>query len=225
VLKKQGKKHWWRRAALAGALTTTLVAAGQTVAQAGHEHYIQTAPSPSTGQPVAGGGSWIVNKPSGYYIGRAMPGSVFDDEVTSSANWHYGRAYTTVNMCGWVLPGSMGSYIGDVSDSCSSATEDSISHRLTIGRDYNAPAHQATDGSPVPANPGCTLYYNYFYGTDFTANGGHWANAAGNPGSTVMYRFTTRDGQAVVVRDSALGWGFLPIGCVTRPGTLYNDND
>jgi hypothetical protein len=221
------EKQWWRRAAVAGALATALVAAGQTVAHAGHQHLIQTAPSPSTGQPVAGGGSWIVNKPSGYYIGRAMPGSVFDDEVTTASNWHYGRAATTVNMCGWVLPGSMGAAVGDVADSCSSATEDSISHRMTVGRDYNAPAHQATDGSAVPANAGCTLYYNYFYGTSFAggANGGHWANAAGHPGSTVMYRFTTLDRQAVVVRDPNLGWGFLPIGCVTRPGTLYNDND
>ncbi|MEU1592581.1 hypothetical protein ABZ468_06895 [Streptomyces sp. NPDC005708] len=40
-----------------------------------------------------------------------------------------------------------------------------------------------------------------------------------------MYRFTTRDGQAAVVPDSDLGWGFLPIGCVTRPSALYNDND
>jgi hypothetical protein len=40
-----------------------------------------------------------------------------------------------------------------------------------------------------------------------------------------MYRFTTRDGQAAVVRDPALGWGFLPLGCVTRPTALYNDND
>jgi hypothetical protein len=205
-------------------MTLVMLGASQQ-AGAGEVHQIRTAPSPSTGEPIAGGGSWIVNKPSGYYVGRAMPGWSFDDEVTTSGNWHYGRARTGVTMCGWVLPGSMGADLGPTGDTCSSATQATISHRLTVGRDYNAPAHEATDGTSVPANTGCTLYFNYFYGTDFTSNGGHWATAAGAPQGSVRYRFTTRDGQAVVVRDTVLGWGFLPIGCVQRPGSLYNDND
>ncbi|MEU1417086.1 hypothetical protein [Streptomyces sp. NPDC005731] len=41
--------------------------------------------------------------------------------------------------------------------------------------------------------------------------------------ATVMYRFTTRDGRAAVIRDPNRGWGFLPIGCVTLPSPLYND--
>ncbi|WP_410573778.1 hypothetical protein [Amycolatopsis sp. cmx-4-61] len=203
---------------------SALLTAGPA-AHAGEVHRIVTAPSPSTGAPIDGGGSWIVNKPSGYYLGRAMPGDSFDNEVTTSANWHFGRAQSTVNMCGWVLPGSMGADLGPTADSCSATTQGSLSHRLTVGRDYNAPAHQATDGSSVPADPTCTLYFNYFHGTDFTANGGHWATPAGAPQGSVRYRFTTRDGQAVVVRDSVLGWGFLPIGCVQRPASLYNDND
>ncbi|MET8847928.1 hypothetical protein [Amycolatopsis sp. NPDC004625] len=214
------------RAVLAAAVPAGLaLLMAVPAADAGEVHRIRTAPSPSTGAPIDGGGSWIVNKPSGYYVGRAMPGDTFDDEVTTSANWHFGRAQPTVNMCGWVLPGSMGADAGPVADSCSAATQDTISHRLTVGRDYNAPAHQATDGSSVPANPACTLYFNYFYGTDFASNGGHWATAAGAPQGSVRYRFTTRDGQAAVVRDTVLGWGFLPIGCVQRPASLYNDND
>ncbi|MGV9563605.1 hypothetical protein [Streptomyces sp. NPDC003480] len=71
----------------------------------------------------------------------------------------------------------------------------------------------------------CTLYYTYFYGTDFTSDGEHWGDAAGAPSGTVIYRFTTRDGQAAVVRDTNLCWRFLPIGCVTRPSALYYDND
>ncbi|GAA5196494.1 hypothetical protein GCM10023322_65530 [Rugosimonospora acidiphila] len=214
-----------RRAAVVLAGCAAAVLGAVTPAQAGHVHAIQTANSPSDGAPIAGGGSWIVNKPSGYYLGRLMPGDRFDDEVTSSANWHYGRAQGAVNMCGWVMPGSMGAALGDTADSCSSTTESTLSHRRTFGRDYNAAAHQAGDGTAVPANPACELYYNYFYGTDFGSNGGHWATPAGTVGSTVRYRFTTNDGAAVVVRDPVLGWGFLPIGCVQRPATLYNDND
>ncbi|GAA3453430.1 hypothetical protein [Dactylosporangium matsuzakiense] len=216
-----------RRMALLGAGGVTVaVLAGAQAAYAGHTHAIQTAPSPSTGQPIAGGGSWIVNKPSGYYIGRAMPADTFDNEVTTTGNWHYGRAVTGVNMCGWVLPGSLGADRGDVADSCSAATREALSHRRTVGRDYNAAAHEATDGSAAPAVSGCTLYYNYFHGSDFAANGGHWANpAAGGIGATVRYRFTTNDGAAAIVRDDVQGWGFVPIGCVTRPARLFNDND
>jgi hypothetical protein len=194
-------------------------------ASAGTRHTIVTADSPSTGAPVIGGGSWIVNKPDGYYIGRAMPGTTFDDEVATAANWHYGRA-DNPDMCGWVLPGSMGATVDSVADSCSSDTDSALSHRMTVGKDYNAPAHGATDGTASPADA-CTLYYNYFNGTDFAggANGGHWANPAGTVSGSVAYRFTTLDGQAAVVRDSALGWGFVPVGCVSRPSPLYDDND
>jgi hypothetical protein len=218
------------RAALAAA---TAVTAGVLAAQiatsptatAGTEHSIVTAPSPSTGAPVTGGGSWIVNKPSGYYLGRAVVGSTFDDEVTSGGNWHFGRAVDNVDMCGWVMPGSMGATVGTVADSCSTDTESAISHRMSVGRDYNAPAHAATDGTDVPANTTCELYYNYFHGSDFASGGGHWTDPAGAAAATVAYRFTTLDGAAVVVRDPNLGWGFLPIGCVQRPADLYNDND
>lgn len=48
---------------------------------------------------------------------------------------------------------------------------------------------------------------------------------AGSAASSVQYRFTTRDGAAAVIRDPVLGWGFLPVGCVTRPAVLRNDND
>jgi hypothetical protein len=202
-----------------------LLGPGTSSAIAGNVWTVKTANSPSTGEPIRGGGSWIVNKPSGYYIGRALPGWEFDNEQTTPGNWHYGRAITRVNMCGWTMPGSMASFVRSVPDSCSDATMDRLSHRLTIGRDYNAPAHQATDGTPVPTNPTCILHYNYFHGTDYPDNGGHWADPASTPQPTVRYRFTTRDGQAAVVRDTVLGWGFLPVRCVQRPANLYNDND
>lgn len=219
------------RAALIGSAVAvtalgTVLAGGSTDAAAGTVHAIQTAPSPSTGAPVAGGGSWIVNRANFYYIGRMMPGDSFDNEYTDGNNWHYGRGQGGVDICGWVMPGSMGADLGTAADSCSEATKQSMSHRLTVGKDFNAAAHQATDGDAGPADPACTLYYNYFLGSDFTSNGGHWSDpAAGTTSSSVQYRFTTRDGQAVVVRDPSLGWGFLPIGCVVRPATLHNDDD
>jgi len=56
---------------------------------------------------------------------------------------------------------------------------------------------------PTPVtvyNPGCPFYYNYFYGTDFSSNGGHWNNYTGAIGTYIEYRFTTRDGGAYVMR-------------------------
>lgn len=221
-----------RSAVIGGAIAITavtvggLLPGGSTDAAAGTAHAIQTADSPSSGAPIAGGGSWIVNRADYYYIGRMMPGDSFDNEYTDGNNWHYGRGQGGVDICGWVMPGSMGADLGTTADSCSAATKATISHRLTVGKDYNAVAHQATDGSSIPANSACTLYYNYFHGSDFTSNGGHWSDAAtGATSSSVQYRYTTGDGQAVVVRDPSLGWGFLPIGCVERPAALHNDND
>jgi len=214
----------WRKYAR---LVVAALAVTAPLAGAVNVYLIQTAPSPSTGAPITGGGSWIVNKPSGYYLGRAMVGTRFEVDSTTSANWHYGRAIDTVNMCGYVMPGSMGSLAGTASASCSTATSDMLLHRLNIGKNFNAAAHIATDGSQVSAG-NCTVYYNYFYGTSFAggANGGHWANAAGTTtAGYVFYRFETLDGGAAVVRDPNLGWGFVAASCVGRPATLYNDND
>jgi hypothetical protein len=58
------------------------------------------------------------------------------------------------------------------------------------------------------------------------ANAGHAADPAGTTGAGfVLYRFTTLDGQAVVARDPALGWGFVPASCAGRPDHVYNDDD
>lgn len=214
-----------KRTAATICLAAALVLSFQAPAQAGHGHAIRTAPSPSSGEPVTGGGTWIVNRADAYYIGRLLPGSTFINEVTNGNDWHYGRAFGNVNMCGWVLPGSMGAYLGDAPDSCSSEVMRRLSHRRYIGRDFNAPAHAATDGSAVSSWAGCGMYYNYFYGSDFSSNFGRAADYAGPISSSVRYRFTTRDGNGVVMRDPVLGWGFTYIGCVQRPAALYNDDD
>jgi hypothetical protein len=213
------------RLLVAGALSVVAAGLSLVPASAGTEHVVVTASSPSTGQPIAGGGSWLVNKPSGYYVGRAIAGSRFDNTFTSTAGWHYGRAGSP-NMCAWAMPGSLGTITGQPADSCSAATRDNLAHRRNIGKDFNALAHDATDGTVVAAGA-CPLYYNYFVGTNFAggANGGHWNHLAGSTASTVRYRFTTLDNGAAVVRDTALGWGFAPASCVGRPTTVFNDND
>ena len=199
-------------------------------ALAGPDYTIKTAPSPSTGRPIEGGGSWITNKPSGYYVGRAMAGTRFSLIPGRGRTWHYGRATGTADLCGWVMPGSLGTKGAPSPGSCPDATAERLSHRTSIGRDYNAKAHAMQTGTKVSAtdSPSCTFHYNYFHGTDFAhgANAGHWANPAGQMTSGfVLYRFTTLDGGAVVARDPVHGWGFAPASCVGRPPHVFNDDD
>ena len=232
------KKRAVTRPSAAVLVALVAVLAWSGVAEAGNVYRIKTAPSPSNGEPILGGGSWIVNKPSGYYLGRAMPGTEFNVVDTTPKNWHFGRALDpAVNMCGWVQPGSMGTRVGSAADSCSQATREYLRHRRNFGRDFNAGSHKMGTGSPVTSRS-CSFFYNYFHGTNFRdgANGGHWANKA--PGmltagtgkrnddkADVLYRFTTLDRKAVVVRDPKLGWGFVAASCVDRPGRTFNDND
>lgn len=215
-------------------LVTGLVGAALLAAApalAGIEHEVGTAPSPSTHAPIAGGGTWLVNKPSGYYVGRAPSGALFVNELTSPrSHWHYGRAATAVKLCAWAMPRSFARTVGRVRSSCSARTRVYLSHRLNIGKDFNAAAHKARTGTVVKLTGPCELRYNYFHGTRFDRNGGHWADSAGTipvDRTKVLYRFTTLDGQAAVVRDPVLGWGFVKSGCLARPFRfkVYNDAD
>ncbi|HEV2087339.1 MAG TPA: hypothetical protein VGR21_03395, partial [Cryptosporangiaceae bacterium] len=66
---------------------------------------------------------------------------------------------------------------------------------------------------------------NYFHGSDFRDNGGHWADLVGPIGTYIEYRFTTNDQRAYVMRHPVYGWGFVQAGCTTRPAKLNNEND
>jgi hypothetical protein len=194
-------------------------------ASAGDMYYIKTASIPTGGGTEPGGGARLANKPYGYYIGHAMEGTRFTSMGTTQ-NHRWGRAHDTVNMCGWVYLDALGAKIGYDNNSCSAATQEYLRHRRTIGKDFNYPAHIGNQPTAVTVlNQGCPFFYNYFYGTDFSSNGGHWSNYIGSIGSSVEYRFTTRDGRAYVVRHPRYGWGFVPAGCTTRPLFLFNDND
>jgi hypothetical protein len=217
--------------ATAGAIAGTVAPVATHMAGAANIHTVRTANSPSTGKPVAGGGTWIVNRPDAYYLGRAMPGRHFASQSRTAHGWFWGRA-TPIQLCGYVLPKSLNAAVlGHTANNCSQATKSKLSHRRAIGRDFNARVikgkNKVTDGTSVSASTACTLYYNYFHGSNFAGghNGGHWADRAGMIQAQVFYRFTTLDRKAAVVRDPKLGWGFVPLTCVRRPAKLYNDND
>ncbi|MCT9010279.1 hypothetical protein [Streptomyces rhizosphaerihabitans] len=219
------------RAAITLAAAAALVGLLPTSSQANVNRYTVQPSSPKptvcNNSGTIPAGTWLQNAPCGYWVGTAMAGSSFDVHQTNPSNYHYGRSLGGNNICGWIPPGALGSSpTASVAESCSDATKDNISHRRTIGYNFNAAAHAATDGTAITVNPACTAYYNYY--TTSTYNDGSLRDVAGNPGTTVMYRFTTNGSNpAIVVRDSAIGWIFLNRSCVTdwRSITFYNDND
>jgi hypothetical protein len=187
---------------------------------------VSPAPAGAALRHTVGTQTWITNKPSGYYIGTAFPGWTFDNhpQFSSAAGWHFGRTYGYVNTCGWIEPNTLpGSYYS-VADSCSATTEASLQHRLSIGKNFNCAAHACTDGSYVPLVPGCNTAEAYNW------RGGALDSAGTATAGYVLYRFTTTDGSAAVVRDPNNGWLFIPAGCIDynylrAHGGLWNDND
>jgi hypothetical protein len=212
--------------------------------EAARVYPIATGKTPTNGKPIQGGGSWLVNAPSRYYVGRINEGELFAQQRQTRKDWSWGRSRNGNQLCAWTVPGSIrGKSTGSVPDSCSERTRRRLAHRRSIGKDFNAYSGKTarrkhlrliqtgtavTTNAPQPSwGHGCFLYYNYFKGNDFVDghNGGHWADRKGQIGTQVLYRFTTLDGKAAVVRDPTWGWGFVDIRCVNRPAHLWNDDD
>ena len=211
------------------ALATTIAAVITLApsATAGGVYTVKTAtiPSGGNGAPEPGGGARLTNKPFGYYIGRAMENTRFVS-MGSLKNHHWGRAIEGVDMCAYIHDSGLGAPQGDGNNSCGNETEAHLAHRLSVGKDFNFPPHVGNNPSPVTAlNPECVFHFNYFQGSDFASNGGHWANPAGPMGTAIEYRFTTLDGGAYVVRHPVWGWGFIQAGCTDRPADLNNEDD
>ena len=223
-------KRSLRGAALSAAAVATLFL-GQSPAHAVNRYTVEpNSPKPSAcgNSGTIAPGTWIQNKVCGYFIGTAMAGSSFDVNATDSGtNYHWGRDYGNNDFCGWIPTGALSSSpTGTASASCSDTTQATMSHRLDVGKNFNAVAHTVNGASPITVNPGCEEYYNYFDSSSFTS--GSLRDPAGTPASAgIGYRFTTNDGRAMVVDDTTHGWGFMSLSCVTSwdSVTFHNDND
>ncbi|MBV1854311.1 hypothetical protein [Catellatospora tritici] len=216
--------------AITAGVAALLIAATSSAAQAVNRYTIQpNSPKPAVcnNSGTIPAGTWLQNKPCGYFVGTAMAGSSYDVHQTNSSNYHFGRNYGNNNICGWIPPGALSATpTGTAAASCSDATRDAMSHRRAIGYNFNAAAHAATDGSAITVNPACGAYYNYY--TTSAYSDGSLRDYAGTPGSEVRYRFTTNGSNpAIVVRDYTIGWVLMDRDCVInwRGLTFYNDND
>ncbi|TFK38880.1 hypothetical protein BDQ12DRAFT_735124 [Crucibulum laeve] len=180
------------------------------------------------------GGGWIANKACGYVMGTAVAGQRFDVEKTSSAGFHFGRYRGTGgNFCTWILPSSLNLNTGvSVGSSCSDATASAMCDRNHFGKDFDSPPHQGDGAITVPLSlVGCPGFYNYFVDSNFLS-GAFQDPVPFNMATTTGggYRYTTRDGQASMVRATVAEYGqviwfFVPRSCIAAqlPGGLNND--
>jgi len=215
----------------------TAIAAGAAIAMAvsgpalAVNRYTITANSPKPAACNNSGtipaGTWLQNKPCGYFVGIARAGTSFDVHETTGSGYHYGRSYGNNNFCAWIPPGAVsGPTATGLAASCGSGVRDGLAHRRTFGYNFNAAAHEAQDGSTISVTAGCAAYYNYYTSSQFTG-GALRDYAGGGSQSTVQYRYTANGGGAMAVRDAVLGWVFLSPGCVTSWNAVvfHNDND
>ncbi|MFD1275562.1 hypothetical protein ACFQ51_40110 [Streptomyces kaempferi] len=133
------------RAAITLAAAAALVGLLPTSSQANVNRYTVQPNSPKptvcNNSGTIPASTWIQNKVCGYWVGTAMASSSFDVHQTAASNYHYGRSLGGNNICGWIPPGALGSSpTASVAESCSDATKDNISHRRTIGYNFNAAA-------------------------------------------------------------------------------------
>ncbi|MGV9351818.1 hypothetical protein ACWDSD_45515, partial [Streptomyces spiralis] len=105
-----------RLRARAGTVLTVAVALVgllPTTSQANVNRYTVQANSPKPAVCNNSGtippGTWLQNKPCGYWVGTAMAGSSFDVHQTNPSNYHYGRSLGNNNICAWIPPGALGS--------------------------------------------------------------------------------------------------------------------
>ncbi|MDQ3715978.1 MAG: hypothetical protein M3381_08180 [Actinomycetota bacterium] len=169
--------------------------------------------------------------PRSYVIGTAYRGWTVDVQGNADSGYRWGRVFGDLNGCLWIYEGAVvGS--GPATQSCSSTPQIWPTGLFTNGQIGGG----SDDGASVAtvAGTGCATY-----------DGVHllgWGNVrpwqdmtrATAPvptsltfGATVRWRYVSRDGAFVMVRDPAAGstdgvgiqaWYFLPRGCL--PATL-----
>lgn len=168
--------------------------------------------------------------PASYVIGTAYRGWTVDVHGEADGGYRWGRVFGTINTCLWTYAGAV-SGDGATTDSCGAATTIPTS-AFTNGQIGGG----TSDGASVAtvARSGCATWD----GTHITAYGNvsPWdvparpstaVNSQVAVGQTVLWRYVSRDGNYVMVRDPRGGstdgvglqsWFFIPRGCL--PTTL-----
>jgi hypothetical protein len=168
--------------------------------------------------------------PASYVIGTAYRGWTADIQGPASGGYRWAHVYGTINECLWIYGGAVaGTTPHD--NACGSARTWSTSE-FTNGQISSG----ASDGSTVAtvAGAGCGTWdgvhitaYGNVSPWDVPAHASQPLQSNVALGQTVKWRYVSRDGSFVMVRDPRGGstdgvglqsWYFLPRGCL--PGSL-----
>ncbi|WP_027344632.1 hypothetical protein [Hamadaea tsunoensis] len=99
-----------RFAVLIAAVLTVGAAAAHPAWAVNRHTIIANAPKPAAACGNTGtipAGTWLQNKPCGYFVGIARAGTSFGVHETTASGYHYGRNYGSNNFCAWIPPGAV----------------------------------------------------------------------------------------------------------------------
>jgi hypothetical protein len=217
---------------IAAALVLPMGVAAASAATAATRYTIRansTKPAACDNSGTLAVGAWIANKPCGYVIGTALSGWTFDAVgKPSDKGFRFGRVNGDADICGWVAPGTLTGTPRVVGATCSTTTRTREHFRRSFGKDFNAAAGKAHGGSPLTLTTTCPRFYNYF--TDSSFDHGRTHDKVTVPpgkklGKHVLYRYTTRDGRAMMVMDADLGWVFVDRNCGPKVLPFHHNDD
>ncbi len=188
-----------------------------------------------------GGGVLLANRPGGFYMGRLFPNWTFDRhgswytsaENGSSYAWSFAWGHS--NSCLWVGPSrgklnyTAGTWASSVQsgfpDRCSDAQRAWLgdNNGVNIGSHFNCQPGTAAHGTQKQLLVQAPFYWNLEWGGATGYDGGTRQDFVTHvaAGTSVWYRYTTRDGNNIVAFVPGIGWGFFPIGVLDRSYTGY----
>lgn len=188
-----------------------------------------------------GGGVIVANRQGGFYMGRLMPGMSFDRQGPwylsreNKTNYAWGMAWGNSNACLWIGPsrGKLGFTAGEWATAgkannagrCNDAQKRWLQEgdAKNIASHFNCPPPSSSaHGTEKKLLRDAPFYWNVSWtGGAMGYDGGPLRNYVKMipKGTSVWYRYTTRDGKALVAFIPGVGWGFFPIGVLNRSAT------
>lgn len=198
-----------------------------------------------------GGGVHLANTPGGFYMGRLYQGETFDRHTFSyrrqqgdvyhgekGSQYGWGQAWGSVRACLWIGPSNgenviwplnkyLSKQMSSAPNRCPQSKIDFLADESggEIGSHFNCdPKGPATFGTLKKLDRDADFYHNIQW--DDKYQGGMLVNKKATlpKGTDVWYRYTTRDGNRIIVyANKDLGWGFMNTGVLDRSMTgVYN---
>ncbi|MDB4934815.1 MAG: hypothetical protein JWP87_1787 [Labilithrix sp.] len=188
-----------------------------------------------------GGGVIVANRPGGFYMGRLLPGQSFDRQGSwylskeNGTNYAWGMAWGNSDACLWIGPSrgkrgfTAGKWATPGTASPTARCTDTMKKWLSAGDAANVgsrfncpPPTSSAHGTEKKLLEDAPFYWNVAWTEgEMGYDGGELRDFAKTipAGTSVWYRYTTRDGKRVVAFIPTVGWGFFPAGVLDTSQT------